>query len=132
MKPSILIVDDDAEIRQMICKMLATVNLQALGASNGIKAMSIVKKQPVDLVITDIVMPEQEGLETIRQLKKGYPHIKIIAISGGGKMDNAKNYLSVAKAFGADIVLSKPFLTKELLSSVTALTGGDAWSVKPA
>ena len=75
---------------------------------------------PADLVITDLIMPEQEGLETITSLKKEYPGIKIIAISGGGRI-GPEAYLPAAQELGADRVFSKPFDVRELAETVKEL-----------
>ncbi len=117
----VLVIDDDTEIREMIRKMLINENYKVVEAINGMEAFKILdNKLKIDIVITDIIMPEKEGLETIRELKKDYPHIKILAISGGGK-GSAQNYLSMAKAMGANLTLSKPFSLQELLESVRKL-----------
>ncbi len=77
-------------------------------APDGKVALWIYKEKPADLIITDIIMPEKEGIETIMELKREFPDVKIIAISGGGKGD-AGQYLDMAKKMGADNTLAKPF-----------------------
>ena len=81
------------------------------------------RKFPADLIITDIVMPEKEGLETIRELKKSHPDLKIIAISGGGRIDS-REYLESARLFGASKIFQKPFRQKEMVSAVKELLSG--------
>ncbi len=117
----ILVIEDDAEVREMVCKILNREGYDVLEAGNGKEAFKLLNIEPkLDLVITDIIMPEKEGIETIIELKRDYPHIKILAISGGGK-GSAQNYLTIAKKSGADLTLSKPFIKKELLDAVQEL-----------
>jgi DNA-binding NtrC family response regulator len=118
----ILIIDDDHHILLMIKKMLERAGFEVDLASNGNEGLDIIKKVSVDLVITDIIMPEKEGLETIREMKRLCPDMKIIAMSGGGKV-SADNYLNTAKIFGASKILAKPFSQKQMVSAVQDLLG---------
>jgi len=118
----ILIIDDDHHILLMIKKMLERAGFLVELASNGNEGLEFFKNMPVDLVITDIIMPEKEGLETIREMKRLCPDLKIIAMSGGGKI-SADNYLNTAKIFGASRVLAKPFLQKQMVAAVQDLLG---------
>ncbi len=122
MTPSILIIDDDHHILLMVKKMLEREGFEVDLASNGEEGLKLFKKMSVDLVITDIIMPEKEGLETIREMKKLRPDLKIIAMSGGGKV-SSKNYLDTAKIFGATRILAKPFTQKQMVSAVRELLG---------
>ena len=122
MMQRILIIDDDHHILLMIKKMLERVGFEVELASNGNKGLELLKWMPVDLVITDIIMPEKEGLETIREMKKLHSDLKIIAMSGGGKI-SPENYLGTAKVFGASRVLEKPFTQKQLVSAVQDMLG---------
>ena len=117
----ILVIDDDDSVRQLICKMISSEGYQVQEAVNGKEGMEIIRGgQEIDLVITDLIMPEKEGLETIKELRQDFPHIKIIAISGGGKID-ALNYLPIAKGMGADLTLTKPFVKQDLIDAVKKL-----------
>ena len=118
----VLIVDDDEQIRVLLQQMMEWAGFEVLVAENGKIAMQIQSRQPADLVITDLIMPEQEGLETISRLKKDYPGIKIIAISGGGRI-GPEAYLPAALELGADLVFSKPFDVQEVVNSVKELLG---------
>ena len=118
----ILIIDDDHHILLMIKKMLERAGFEVDLASNGNEGLELFKKTPVDLVITDIIMPEKEGLETIREMKRLRSDLKIIAMSGGGKI-SADNYLNTAKIFGASRVMAKPFSQKQMVSAVQDLLG---------
>ncbi len=120
-KMQVLVIDDDKEIREMIFKMLTNENYDVVKVSNGEEAIKLLdNKIKIDIVITDIIMPEKEGIETIRELKRDYPFIKILAISGGGQ-GSANDYLSMAKIMGANLTMSKPFSHQELLESVRKL-----------
>jgi DNA-binding NtrC family response regulator len=118
----ILVIDDDHHILIMVKKMLERAGFEVVLASNGNEGLALFNKTQVDLVITDIIMPEKEGLETIREMKKFQPDLKIIAMSGGGKI-TADNYLETAKIFGASRTLGKPFSQKQLVSTVQDLMG---------
>jgi len=118
----ILIIDDDHHILLMIKKMLERAGYDVDLASNGKEGLELFKRIRADLVITDIIMPEKEGLETIREMKRLIPDLKIIAMSGGGKI-SADNYLETAKIFGASRVLQKPFSQKTMVMAVIDLLG---------
>jgi len=118
---SFLIVDDDEIVRKLIVKMLKDEKYEIIQATNGKKALNILaENKDIQLVITDLIMPEMEGIETITHIKKDYPHIKIMAISGGGK-GSPNSYLSIAKRLGANETLSKPFVKHQLLNGIKAL-----------
>lgn len=118
----ILIIDDDHHILLMIKKMLERAGFDVDLASNGIEGLRVFQNIQVDLVITDIIMPEKEGLETIREMKRMQPDLKVIAMSGGGKI-SADNYLETARIFGASKVLQKPFSQKTMVMAVIDLLG---------
>ena len=120
----ILIIDDEPHILLMLKKMLEKAGYEIDLASNGNEGLKLFGDSPSDLVITDIIMPEKEGLETIREMKRMRPELKIIAMSGGGKI-SAENYLGTAKIFGAAKVLEKPFTKEEMVSAVEELLKDD-------
>ncbi len=113
----ILIIDDEAPIRKMLKKLLEKNDYHVLEADNGKMGIDSYTKNKPDLIITDLIMPEKEGLESIRELKKLNPDIKIIAISGGGITD-PKMYLNLASKFGAVRTFSKPIDNKILLATI--------------
>ncbi|MGW8314761.1 MAG: response regulator [Bacteroidales bacterium] len=117
MTRKILIIDDEVHILLMLKKMLERAGYSVDIASNGLEGLNLFRKDQPDLVITDIIMPEKEGLETIREMKKENPELKILAMSGGGKI-SADNYLDTAKIFGASGIIEKPFKQSSLLSLV--------------
>ena len=116
----ILVFDDEPSILLMIKKMLERAGHEVDMALNGREGMELLEKNKPDLVITDIIMPEKEGLETIMTLRKRYPEIKIIAISGGGRI-GPEGYLPSAKHLGADMVFQKPLVQKEFMEAVALL-----------
>jgi CheY-like chemotaxis protein len=113
----VLVADDDAGMRGWLREALETAGYDVLEAANGKRAVELLKRERVDLVITDLAMPEQEGMETIRLLKGEYPELKIIAISGafGG------TFLEIAKLLGAGAALLKPIQLDNLLNTVKQL-----------
>lgn len=113
----ILVIEDDEPLRQLIRNSLVSLGHQVLGAENGRSAIAMFSSTTVDLVITDILLPDKDGLELIPQFRKSAPSIKIIAISGGGRL-GAKSYLGTAKALGALKTLAKPFSSLELQNAV--------------
>lgn len=121
----VLIIDDDEQIRVLLEQMMHWAGFEVMVAENGKVAMQLQRENPADLVITDLIMPEQEGLETISRLKKDYPGIKIIAISGGGRI-GPEAYLPAALQLGADKVFSKPFDVQEIVDTVREMLGPGA------
>ena len=117
----ILIIEDDDQFRTMLRKMLETAGYNDIEeAANGSIGVKLFRQHPFDLVITDIVMPDKEGLEMITELVRDYPRIKIIAISGGGRT-GTQNYLKMAKYLGAGRTLAKPFEYSDLIDAVQEL-----------
>ena len=113
----ILIVDDEGQIRDLFRRWLERAGHEVYEAENGQKAAVVHQKTPVDLLICDLIMPVQEGIETITQFKNNFPEIGIIAISGGGKI-GADSYLAVAKQLGAWRVFTKPVDMALLLETI--------------
>jgi CheY-like chemotaxis protein len=118
----ILIADDDYELRTMLRRTLEGLGHACVEASNGQEAITLYNPETIHAVMTDIIMPQQEGLETIQILKRKNPNAKIIAMSGGGKM-SAGGYLKMAQQLGASTVLSKPFSKDELESALKIVAG---------
>jgi DNA-binding NtrC family response regulator len=113
----VLLVDDDDLSRGAVHRMLERAGYSVHSTSQGSQAILRYKTEPSDLVITDLIMPETDGLEIIQELRRIDPAVKILAISGGGRVD-AEEYLSVARKFGAIEVLPKPFTGQQLKQSV--------------
>jgi DNA-binding response OmpR family regulator len=116
----VCVIEDDDDVRKFIRATLERAGFAVVDASNGEAGIKIVERVAVDVVVTDIVMPEREGLETIMDLKKRFPLLPILAISGQGKV-GPKDYLQLAAALGADDVLTKPFSPKDLVGKVRKL-----------
>ncbi|NQV55226.1 MAG: response regulator [Rhodospirillales bacterium] len=118
----ILLIDDEKLVRLTGRKMLEAEGHEVSEAENGNEGLAIYQEQSIDLVITDILMPEREGIETILELKKLNPNVKIIAMSGGGRIKNL-DYLNMAVAHGVANKLAKPFSRSELITVVTSCIG---------
>jgi DNA-binding response OmpR family regulator len=118
----ILLVDDDEPFRRMLRLTLTQLGYEVLEAADGNAALRLHAAQPADLVITDLIMPEREGLDIIQELHRHQPALKIIAISGGGRI-NAKDFLVIARIFGAHRTFVKPFAIHELAAAIAELLG---------
>ena len=118
--PGVLLVEDDKELREMLKLSLLRRGITVLEAENGKDAIVHFKPLLTDLVVTDLIMPEEDGLKVVIKLKELKPSIKIIAISGGGKVGPG-SYLNLAKALGADAIYSKPFSVNDLISKIEQL-----------
>lgn len=116
----ILIVEDDKDLREMLKTSLIRRKYTVQEASNGKEALVRFKPAITDLLITDLIMPDEDGLKIIMNIKEIKPSIKIIAISGGGKAGPG-NYLNLAKALGADEIFPKPFSVNELVKKIDEL-----------
>ena len=119
----ILVIDDNTTLRMMMHETLAKAGHEVVEACNGHEGTERAAAESFDLVITDIIMPDKEGIATIVELRRNYPDLKIIAASAGGKID-AKEYLETAKEFGADRTLVKPFGRKDILEAVDQVLSG--------
>ncbi len=117
---TILVIDDEVSMRTSIQKMLEREGYNVLTAVDGNEGMKLFNNNQVALVITDIVMPEKEGIGTIMEMKASSQDVKIIAISGGG-LQGPEDYLEIAKSFGAKYVLKKPFKRDDLMNAVNWL-----------
>jgi len=118
----ILIIDDEQAILQMVKRLVEKAGHTAELASNGEEGMMMIEEHSFDLVITDIIMPKKEGIEIITAIRKNYPKIKVIAMSGGGKF-TPEGYLKSAKILGANRVFTKPFNHREMMKAIDELIG---------
>jgi CheY-like chemotaxis protein len=114
---SILIVDDEPGIRELLSLILEAAGHSVVAAEDGIEAPKIMSSREVDVVITDLLMPERDGLEFITEIRAKYPKVKIIAMSGGGHIAR-DSYLRIARNFGAHFLLEKPFSQAGVLGAI--------------
>ena len=118
----ILVVDDEEIIRFTLRQILEKAGHEVLEAANGRDAQDSYEEHRVDLVITDIIMPEKEGIETIVELRQRQPDLRIIAVSGGGRT-RTLDYLEIAERLGADGALAKPLNRQAVIDAVDKALG---------
>lgn len=116
----ILVIDDDPQIRDMLGQILERAGYEVVLAANGEAACELFRESPTDVIITDMVMPEKGGVETIMELRSEFPRVKIIAMSGGGRT-GPYGYLKLAERFGAEKVFSKPLRRDKILEAIQEL-----------
>ena len=104
----ILVIEDDDEVRELLRQILEHVGYEVEEANDGDEGIKRYRETQSDLIITDIIMPKKEGIETITDLRMEFPDVKVIAISGGGRL-GPEPYLEVAQSFGANRIIMKPF-----------------------
>jgi two-component system, chemotaxis family, chemotaxis protein CheY len=117
---SILVVDDEDQIRLLVSQTLERAGYHVTEARDGKEALRLYRLAPADLIIMDILMPDQDGLETTVALRQEFPDVKIIVMTGGSDMIGILNYLDVATMLGAHRTLQKPFEMKTLLETIQA------------
>lgn len=117
----VLVIDDEKDIIQLITAMLTAEGYEVISAEDGERGLQLLKDfDDVDIVITDLIMPNKEGIETILEMRRLRPDVKVLAMSGGGR-GGAATYLSTAKNIGASATLAKPFRKQALLDAVQNL-----------
>jgi len=117
----VLVIDDDILVRGALSSALSSQGYEVACAENGKRGLELFAHCPPDMMITDIIMPEQEGIETIVHIRKTAPDLPIVAISGGGRF-GATDCLRMARSLGADVVLEKPFTVEALLAGLAEAT----------
>jgi DNA-binding response OmpR family regulator len=124
--PLVLVIDDEPDIRALMVRMLATAGYEVLLAESGRAGIHLFAERLPTVVITDLLMPESDGLETIQAIRRIKADAKILLISGGGSFGSVAlgNLLTMARELGADEVLEKPFGRDALLEKVTILARG--------
>jgi DNA-binding response OmpR family regulator len=120
--PRILVIDDDDLIRAALRRALECEGYDVVDAQHGKEGIDLFREQGADLIITDIIMPEKDGIETIKEIRRDFPEVGIVAISGGGCIA-ADHYLALARRSGAQKTFTKPLGSKELLEAVRELLG---------
>ena len=116
-KRKILVIDDEADICEMTKLLLERAGHEVACTSDSRLAGRMLKEQAFDAVITDMLMPDKDGLEVMADLRRNHPEVRIIASSGGGRV-SSDSYLHIARKSGAHALLSKPFTMPELIASV--------------
>lgn len=122
----VLIVEDHAPMRAVMAAVLESMGHEVFQAGDGVEALRVQKDAQAELMLTDLFMPEMEGLETIRRMRASYPAMRIMAVSGGSSRGDATDYLEMAQKFGASAALKKPFTIREMTDAVTAMGFGAA------
>lgn len=120
LKKLVCVIDDDARIREAVCDILGRAGFETVQAADGDAGLEVVAREHPQVVVTDIIMPNREGIETIQMLKERFPDIGVLAISGSyspGSVD----FLEMAQCLGADDCLAKPFKPADLVSRVSTL-----------
>jgi len=120
MPKKILVIEDNELMCSILKELLENAGFTVIDAPDGKVGMRLYRENDVDLVITDIIMPEKEGIETIRELKQENPDVKIIAVSGGGRI-NSMDYLQIAERLGVQRTFTKPYDEDEILKAVNEL-----------
>lgn len=121
----ILLVDDDADFALALKLALEADGYVVALAGNGREALDLQRQQPAGVVITDLVMPEQDGFEIIQSFRREFPQTRIVVVSGAEKLD-VPRYLSAAKLIGVDATLQKPFAVATLLKTLRAFQAGSS------
>ena len=119
-KKRVLVVDDNEDLRSTVQALLQADGFDVVVAADGEAALALHRKSPADVVITDLFMPDKDGIETIIELRKLYPAVKIVAMSGWTSTQGS-DYLQVAREIGAAVTLQKPFDPAELSRVVRQL-----------
>jgi CheY-like chemotaxis protein len=127
----ILVIDDDLDVRVLTLEILEAAGHHVTLAANGLEGIEAYRQHLPDVVLTDLVMPEKEGIETIAELKRECPGVRIIAMSGGGRPGSGAGYLSAATAMGVGAVLCKPFASTTLLAAIDRLLAAPDASETP-
>lgn len=115
--PSILIVDDEAELCDVMHEVLTARGYAVERAADGVEASKAISHQTFDLVITDLIMPEKDGIQLMNEVRRKYPDVRVVAMSGGGHVAR-EQYLRIARGLGAHAVLEKPFSNQALVDLV--------------
>ena len=119
----ILVIDDEPDIRALLLDVLTEEGHEVEVAADGRRGLAAQRARPADLIITDIFMPEKEGIETIIEVQQEFPAVKIIAMSGGGNRLRSLDYLPAASQFGAVRTIPKPFDIAVMVALVREVLG---------
>ena len=122
----ILIIDDNPDIRATLQWLLEGEGYHVAIAANGLEGLKLQRSSPADIVVTDVFMPEQDGIETLWTFRQEFPQVPIIVMSGGGTSPSGTDYLSVARHLGAKKTLAKPLDPQELVEVVRQIAQAGA------
>jgi len=117
---SILVVEDEDGVRLVVQTALEDAGFQVTTAANGLEASRLLSAAEFALVLTDVIMPDRDGIEVIGELRRRHPDVPVIAMSGGGRLP-CEGYLTIARHLGAHAILQKPFTSEQLMATVTRL-----------
>lgn len=120
---SVVVADDVAELRELVALWLEELGHSVSAAANGREAFRLATEQPCDLICTDILMPDGDGLDVIAEIRRTKPHVRVLAFSGGDRVVEARNALRLAKGIGADNWLPKPFNRVQFVEAVRRVAG---------
>lgn len=118
--PTVLLIDDEKSILEVMRNSLAKAGYTVLSAGDGKEGLELLRSESVDAVVTDIIMPEKEGIETIIEIRREWQDLPILAISGGGRT-RQMHFLEMSRNFGADRVLQKPFKPSDMITELNDL-----------
>ncbi|MEQ9640433.1 MAG: response regulator [Alphaproteobacteria bacterium] len=121
---NVVVIDDDELVAETVVSILRSAGHDAVAAPDGVEGLELIRDGEYDAVVTDIMMPRKEGIETIMEIRRDRPALKIMAISGGST--GSTDFLQWAEKLGADAVLAKPFSAQEFLDAL-----GSLWMTKP-
>lgn len=116
----VIVADDDASIRLLATRALSAEGFTVRNAADGLEAIKAMEAMPASILVTDIIMPNREGVETIIEVRRRWPATRIVAVSGGGRLA-PEQFLDLAGEFGADATLPKPFSMSQLVKTVKSL-----------
>ncbi len=117
---SILVVDDEPDLRDLISRVLIDAGHRVTCAENGEEASRLIAGETFDVVLTDVIMPEKDGMQVITELRRKHPNVRVVVMSGGGHVPR-EQYLKIAKGLGAHGVLEKPFDNHELKRAIESV-----------
>src|SRR5262245_25956337 len=121
-RSTLLVVDDDASTRRAIEILLQNAGYAVVTATDGRVAIALLDTNHIDLVLTDLVMPDKDGIQLLLEMRRDHRAIPVIAFSAWGK-NSAGNYLKIAKTFGARAILEKPFSNEQLMAAIRSVLG---------
>ncbi len=115
---SVLVADDEEEIRSLLIHWLVAAGHTVTSVANATEARKVIKQQRFDLVVTDVLMPEGDGIQLMKEMKEAQPGARILAISGGGRYIESDNCLKIARGFGAHAAVMKPFNREQIFAGI--------------